>query len=211
MNKNIGMVVTFVAGIVVGVASTYKISKTKYQNIANEEIESVISTFDKMKAELTAATDVEKGIKQPVEAKVVVDVPGSKGALSEYKDTIDRFGYDKVSEQINKPKRNKKRKEEEIPTKMIETTPGIYIISPDEYNTLDGFSTETFYYSSDNQLLDADYEMVSDEDITSKIDHDPRGHFGEYEDDSVYVRNELLMCDYEILLSMKTCTEIMEG
>jgi 1-aminocyclopropane-1-carboxylate deaminase/D-cysteine desulfhydrase-like pyridoxal-dependent ACC family enzyme len=86
-----------------------------------------------------------------------------------------------------------------------------YIISPDEYNTLDGYDTSTLYYSSDNYVLDSDCHIMSNAEISRTIGHDPYGHFGEYEDDSVHVRNDKLRCDYEVLQSMKTHTEIMEG
>ncbi len=33
-------------------------------------------------------------------------------------------------------------------------------------------------------------------------------HFGEYEDDSVFVRNEENMCDYEILLDQRNFSEL---
>lgn len=35
-------------------------------------------------------------------------------------------------------------------------------------------------------------------------------HFGEYEDDSVYVRNDAKKCDYEILLDQRNYQEIFE-
>ena len=45
MSKGIGMLFTFVVGVATGVAATYKIAETKYRNIANEEIDSVIERF----------------------------------------------------------------------------------------------------------------------------------------------------------------------
>ena len=35
-------------------------------------------------------------------------------------------------------------------------------------------------------------------------------HFGEYEDDSVFVRNEENMCDYEILLDQRTYSDVIK-
>ena len=35
-------------------------------------------------------------------------------------------------------------------------------------------------------------------------------HFGEYEDDSVFVRNDRLKCDYEILLDQRTCSDVIK-
>lgn len=207
MNRNISMVVTFVAGVAVGVVAAYKVAEQKYSNIANDEIESVIERFsnrqpmDKSK-EVVEATDTK------VEEKLVTE---SKSNIFEYREAIDRFNYDRVSTEKSKPKKDQNK--EEVAEEMKQATVDnahIYVISPDEFNTRYGFSTETLYYSSDNFVLDSDYQVMSDSDIQHTIGHDPYGHFGEYEDDSVCVRNEELMCDYEILLSMKTCNEIRE-
>ena len=35
-------------------------------------------------------------------------------------------------------------------------------------------------------------------------------HFGEFEDDSVFVRNDRLKCDYEILLDQRTYSDVMK-
>ena len=213
MNKNISMVITFVAGIVVGVSATYKIAETKYQNIANEEIESVISSFthrqpleqidEPAKEDITELEHQNKSQNKPKSSKTI---------MTDYKRTIDKVGYDTISTDKIKPnKKNNRKKEEELEKMDKQDTPEIFVISPDEFNTLDGYDTATMYYSSDNYVLDSNYTILSDKEIECMIGHDPAGHFGEYEEDSVFIRNEVRMCDYEILLSMKTAASIMEG
>ena len=63
----------------------------------------------------------------------------------------------------------------------------------DEYETV-----SLTYYSKDNVLTDDNDEIV--DDVDEIIGQDSLKHFGEYEDDSVYVRNDRRKCDYEILL-----------
>lgn len=41
---------------------------------------------------------------------------------------------------------------------------------------------------------------MDDTEIQQSIGFESLGHFGEYEDDSVFVRNDRLKTDYEILL-----------
>lgn len=201
MNKNIGMAIAFVSGVAVGVVATYKIAETKYKNIADAEIESVVETFtNRQPRSATVVNNVT------VEKKIDGSKSASRDDVMNFKSNIDRFGYDTVSTKTSKPG---KEEVDEMAVSRIEE-PRIFVISPDEYNTIDGFDTATFYYSSDNYLLNSDYEIVPDDEMKCLIGHDPYGHFGEYEDDSVYVRNLDLMRDYEILLSMKTCEEIME-
>ena len=55
-------------------------------------------------------------------------------------------------------------------------------------------------------LTDEDDEIV--EDIEDKIGFDALSHFGEYEEDSVFVRNDRIKCDYEILLDQRKYSEV---
>lgn len=76
---------------------------------------------------------------------------------------------------------------------------GPYVISPNEFGTMDEYETVSLtYYSKDNVLTDDNDEIV--DDVDEIIGQDSLKHFGEYEDDSVYVRNDRRKCDYEILL-----------
>ena len=212
MTKNIYMTLSFVAGLVLGAAITNKVVEKKYQDMADEEIQSVIDTFKKR--ETTSITDQDDDLEVEGETKELDRFAESSnnGLLTKYQSEVDRINYDKISTQNIKPKRGKKKKEE-----IIEEPPKkrpidhIYIISPDEFKTIEAYSTTTYYYSSDRMLFDENCIELSNSEIERTIDHDPYGHFGEYEDDAVYVRNDELMCDYEILLSDKTGAEIMEG
>ena len=46
------------------------------------------------------------------------------------------------------------------------------------------------------------------EDVDNTVGYDSLERFGEYEDDVVYVRNDRLKSDFEILLSLKKYSEI---
>ena len=215
ISRNIGMAISFVAGVAIGVLATYKIADQKYRNIANEEIDSVIERFSNREPKSGPMSEVP----QPKAlAEVEVDdveeedrFADSKVSMAKYKSTVEHVGYDKISQDNSKPNAKKgKKKKAEVEEEVKPTVDPnlIYVISPDEYNTLDGFSAYTLYYSADNQVLDSDCVVLSEIEVANMIGHDPYGHFGEYEDDSVHIRNEALECDYEILLSMKTADEI---
>lgn len=62
--------------------------------------------------------------------------------------------------------------------------------------------------TADGVLLDDMNEIV--DDIEETVGEDSLEHFGEYEDDSVYVRNDAKKCDYEILLDQRNYQEIFE-
>ena len=90
----------------------------------------------------------------------------------------------------------KSKNEEKEDTKM-ENKP--YVISPEEFDEL-GYETVTLTYYSDGILAD-DFDNVI-EDVDGLVSKDSLTHFGEYEDDAVYVRNDKYKTDYEILLDI---------
>ena len=74
---------------------------------------------------------------------------------------------------------------------------GPYVISPAEFGEHD-FETSTLTYYADGVLTDEVDDII--EDVDDVVGSDSLTHFGEYEDDSVFVRNEKYRLDYEILL-----------
>ena len=73
-----------------------------------------------------------------------------------------------------------------------------YVISPDEYGEMDDYDLYSYTYYADKVLADENNEPI--EDVDQRIGLESLKHFGEYGDDSVYVRNDELKADYEILL-----------
>ena len=73
-----------------------------------------------------------------------------------------------------------------------------YVISPEEYGERDDYDLYSYTYYADKVLADENNEPI--EDVDSIIGLESLKHFGEYGDDSVYVRNDELKADYEILL-----------
>lgn len=74
-----------------------------------------------------------------------------------------------------------------------------YQISPEAFaNEHSDYAKLTMVFYEENEvLLDEEEECV---DIGSTIGYDILNHFGEYEKDAVFVRNERLGNDYEVLL-----------
>lgn len=77
--------------------------------------------------------------------------------------------------------------------------PEPYVISPEEFgDNVDDYELVSLNYYEDGVLADDWDEPI--EDIDKVVGKDSLTHFGEYEDDSVYVRNDRLKCEYEILM-----------
>ena len=72
-----------------------------------------------------------------------------------------------------------------------------YVISPEEFAEIEDYETTSLYYFSDEVLAYLSGEVV--EDVDEVVGTESLTHFGEYEDDSVFVRNDRLKTDFEIL------------
>ena len=62
---------------------------------------------------------------------------------------------------------------------------------------------------ADGTLTDDNDEVLSEDEIEEIIGKDSLNHFGEYEEDSVFVRNDARKCDYEILKSLEDYAEVL--
>lgn len=80
-----------------------------------------------------------------------------------------------------------------------------YVIEPEEFGGNDAYECVSLTYYTDGVLADEDGVVI--EDIDDVIGISSLEHFGEYEDDSVFVRNDKLRCDYEVLLSEERYSE----
>lgn len=88
-------------------------------------------------------------------------------------------------------------------TEMVENKP--YVISPDEFGENEDYDTISLTYYADQVLVDDGGDKI--EDVDDVVGMESLTHFGEYEDDSVFVRNDRLRCDYEILMDERTYSE----
>lgn len=75
-----------------------------------------------------------------------------------------------------------------------------YVIEPDQFGEFSDYQTLSLTYYADG-IIENEYGEILEEDVVDElIGMDSLNHFGEYEDDSVFVRNDELQADYEILL-----------
>ena len=165
--------VTFAAGAVIGFAAAYKIAEKKYEQIAQEEIESVKKTFN----------DRYGKADEPCECK---PTESTKEKISD--DIIEE--YKEIAKSYGTPTTKKS---------------GPYIITPDEFGEIGHYELVELTYYSDGVLAYNDGREI--EDIEGLLGIDPSDHFGEYEDDSVFVRDDSLQTDYEILLDSREYSE----
>lgn len=163
----------FVLGAAAGVLAAWGYLKQKYEAIAQEEIDSVKAVF--------AKKHMEQGEKVMEGFKDDLNNPADK--IKEYSSILRR--YTSPEEQKNKSK----TKDDYIDEP--------YVISPDDFGELEDYEKISLTYYSDNVLTDEGDEPV--DDIESIVGVESLKRFGEYEEDSVFVRNDRIKCDFEIL------------
>lgn len=170
----------FAVGAAIGSAVTWKIVKTKYERIANEEIASVKETFANREKNIKSTKDIAE--ENVVER--IARLAAEEKEKVEYNSLIEDLGY---SEDVNKM---------DIP----------YVIPPDEFGDID-YTLISLNYYADGVLTD-DWDNPID-DVDNVVGLDSLTHFGEYEEDSVYVRNDKYKCDYEILLDERNFSDVI--
>lgn len=191
MNKARGFVM-FVLGAAVGSVATWQYTKKKYERIAQEEIDSVKEIFSKRES----AAEVEIVTPEPQTAKI--GKPEEKPDITEYAARLEREGYTNYS---NVSAGEKKEEQEAMEMKP-------YVISPEEFGEFEDYERISLSYYADQILADEDDEKV--EDVDNVVGLESLTHFGEFEDDSVFVRNDRLKCDYEILLDQRTYSDVIK-
>lgn len=188
-------ILIFTVGAIIGSFATWQYAKTKYEKISEEEIASVKAAYERMKTERMGKSFSEgfaDGFTKTAETIEKMRAEGREvqnQALAEYQKYAGRY-QTKDSEEKKEEKRD---------------VPRPYIITPEEFS--DGeYATETLTYYVDGVLTDSFDEII--ENPADIVGEDFEDHFGEYEKDSVYVRNEEQEIDYEILRDNKRYEDV---
>ena len=197
MNKSIIAVAGFVLGVAAGAAGSWYICKTKYEQIAQEEIDSVKAVFSKRLAEaneeMKKHVPFEKGDVVQVDddnGSVVEDVDEDSETIEEVNQIIDYSGYSASPEEIEK--------------KMEQSTKP-YIISREELGDYPEYDLIELTYFADEVLCDDGMEPI--DNVEEIVGSEWVDHFGEYDADTVYVRNDRLKADYVVVTDPQTYEE----
>lgn len=179
--NNVAGFAMFAVGAAIGSLVTWKLVKTKYERIAQEEINSVKETFAKRK---------------PV-VKVEEKNDDSRSDFEEYKKYRNlATAYGTFGEENNEDKEGEP-----------EMSDGPQVISPDEFGQNDSYDIVSLNYYSDGVLTD-DWDNIID-DPEETVGPDIENHFGEYEEDTVYVRNDEHGAYYEICRDLRNYSDVV--
>ena len=187
MGENIKNVLLFTAGLVVGSVVTWKMTKDKYEQWANDEIRMMREYYNQKEEEYYEEEDLDE---EPIEAEVRTE-RNAKPDLTEYTSKLNESGYTDYSE-ISK----KDEKEEDNESDMEEKP---YVISPEEFGDFDDYETIELTYYKNGYVTDDQDILMSNDEVEEAIGWNNITRMGEYEEDALHVRNEKRKTDYEIL------------
>lgn len=206
----------FTAGAAIGSVVTWKVIKTKYEQISKEEIESVREEYQRLTKIMRMEIDA---CRKATAAHTKVDdtVDEDDGANTDYPDDDDRDFTEKEKEQVEYYKitsryrgsyeeSNENNEEgEEDGDDEVPYINGPYVITPEDFaSSPPGYNCCPLDYYKDGVLADGWGVTM---DIEETIGEEALDHFGEYVDDVVYVRNERLELDYEVTRDPRTYKE----
>lgn len=180
----------FVIGAASGSLVTWQILKKKYEQLVQEEIESVKAAFK------------NKPVVQPVEEERKVSLEEVK----KYNHIIAEQGYNAVSDDVVEDDGFESVEEESVDEQVKEVSyKEPFAITPEEFAASEDYQYESLTYFEGDKKLSNEYGELVDVDVVGQNNID---RIGEYEDDCIHVRSIPLNTDFEILLDPRKYSEV---
>lgn len=192
--RNFKSVFAFVAGLTIGSATTYKCLKVVFETRAQEEIDSVKAVYRNSNTVVTeedcsddndSSDDVEDDQEKSTYEKMssLYTVDDEKHDYTSYSKVVV-----KTDEMLDEP-------EEKFDTP--------YVIDEEEFGAYDDYTLAGLTFYADDVLTDSVDDVVENpEDL---VGDDFRHRFV---NDIVYVRNDRLRIDYEIIRDSRTYEQV---
>ena len=188
MNKEVlSKILILAAGAAIGSVATWKIVKTKYEQIAQEEVEEVRAYYARDTFEEAEKEKEPEKKEMPKTQQNSIERIEKNENMRAYHKIIDGSGYKEIEEEV-------------------EDVEKPYVISPEEFDEMDDYNTVGLVYFADKVLTDEDNEPI--DDVEGTVGVASLNTFGEYEEDAVHVRNDKRKCDYEILKDLRNYSDV---
>lgn len=184
MNNVLSASLFFISGAAVASFITYKLVEKKFKDLADEEIESVRAVYERKLEKNKPAKDEKKDAKQ-------VEPAANKIQINPYSSLVNNLGYSN----------NKKEEKEDMAVDN-----NIEVIPPEDFGEYD-YECESLTYYKDGVLTFDNDEKI--DNVEKYVGSEALDTFGEYEDDSVFVRNHKMKTDFEILLDSRRYSEVV--
>ena len=199
-------------GAAVGSVVTWKVVKTKYEQIVQEEIDSVKEEYQILKDALYSAeaAKVNQKVAQDLQNDDYFECPDDD---MDEEDEYEQETFTEYHKLASAYRSSEDVEDDDKEGGMGENDEapyinGPYVISPDDFRcSPPGYNAQALDYFSDGILADS---WGSKLDIEDTIGEESLNHFGEYTDDIVYVRNDRYEIDYEVTCDLREYAEVYD-
>lgn len=200
MSNKSASFVAFIFGAAVGAAVAWRFAKNRYEQIAQEEIDSVREAFAKKPVTVLNHfhSDPKGDNAEETNAREKANKAKEKPGVTEYAAKLRGTSHTNYSDAVGDSKPDEEEKDMDVGAP--------YTIPPENFGEIEEYEKISLTYYADGVLTDDENDIMDDVDGT--VGQYSLTQFGEYEDDSVFVRNDRLKCDYEILLDPRSYLDI---
>lgn len=191
----LGYFVSFVMGGVITSLITWTVCKKKYEDIVDAEIESVKKAYSSP-IKIVIKDKDENSLK---DNKDISEKQDGNKEVNKYTNNLKKYGYaSRYSKVLDEIKKSAEKEEDIMP----------YIITPEEYGELPEYDSVSLIYYAEDQILATTNDDVV-EDIDDIVGLSTLDRFDESGTDYIFVRNDKLKIDYEILKDPSSFSEMM--
>ena len=197
MNK----IIAFILGAGVGAGAMAYVCKTKYEVMIQEELDDIKAAYKEKLREAGIGEELEEVMNDDF-----VTSTNDEESVMEYANKLSKKAHTNYSSMSTR-----KDVDEEIPKNVVieeeldVVKQKIQVITPDEYGDNADYDTLTLNLYLDGIVTDEDDDPISHvEDIIG----DALEHFGEYEEDRLFVRNDANHTYYEVLRDERNYSEV---
>lgn len=189
MSKDlIEKILLFTTGAAIGSAVSWILVKTKYEQTISDKNEEIEFLRDRYSSKDITIRDVaETAAKEGFNVDISLEEP-EEPTIHEIREKVRELRYNNESD-------------EEDEDDMC----GPEVIAPEESWEQDYPVISLTYYEGDGVLADDHNKIIKN--VDELVGSDFADHFGEYEDDSVFIRNRKNKVYYEILKDYGSYTE----
>lgn len=210
MNKSIFGVIGFVLGAAAGSLVTWKLIEKKYMDMADDEIRSVKEMY--LSRSMADKNHSIKAENKPEDLVADETRSFNEEELKRIVDLVTPYTPDSTDDKPDYTAYSQAKEKHNVFDGAMPAEPEVkkdepYIIDPTEYGEFSEYEQIELTYYKDGVICENDTDMIDPYDILGDID--VADHFGEYENDRVFVRDDKRQVDYEILRDERTFMEVI--
>ena len=191
MNKALEISLAFIGGAVAGAVAGALYFRQLFEKRYQEDVKSVKEVYSCKKEKVSVkepekqkTENLSKSVKKPSVTTPVTD-------YTSYSSKIQKLGY------------APEEKKNDMPAKKVD----YHTIPPEEFSMEDDYDCQSLICYEDGIVTNGDGSEMKKSELDEMVGSDFSKHFGEYEDDSVFIRNDRLQMDFEIIRDRRTYAE----